>query len=214
MQECQETVFDCGLFEFMNTREATCLRACNRVARRAVARHAWADMETRIHNVRCWNACFPHATKANLSHHGKFAHHEFNYVENITHLDLSYCESYSFINKSFAYLQGLRYLDMSHSWQDRTVWAFFREAFDDRLFRYLGKLEILKLDGYGVNQFSGAFTSYLPNLKQLFVRDWVHGPEDRTSFFKNTKAKIYVTNPCSWAFENWSEIPRNEVYLT
>jgi hypothetical protein len=212
MQHCQETVFDCGLLDFMNTREAAGLRACNRVAKAAVARYAWGDLKTRIIHVRHWRACFPRATKANLSHHPSLAHYEFNYIEKITHLDLSYCESYSFLNESFAYLQELRYLDMSHSWQDRTVWAFFREAFDDKLFRYLGKLETLKLDGYGVNQFGGEFSKYLPNLKQLYVRDWVHGPDDRTSFFKNTKAKMYVTNQCSWAFENW-EIPRNEVYL-
>lgn len=213
MQNCQEIVFDCGLLDFMNTREATGLRACNTVARAAVAQYAWGDLKSRIHRVRHWNACFPHATQANISHHASLAHHEFKYLEKVTSLDLSYCESYSFINDSFRYLQELRHLDMSHSWQDTTVWAFFREAFDDSLFRYLGKLETLKLDGYGVSQFDGEFLKYLPKLRTLYIRNWIQGPNDCRTFFKNFKANVYATNE-SWVYNHWNEMPRQGFYIT
>jgi hypothetical protein len=213
MQECQETVFDCGLLGFMNTRDATLLRSCNRCAKAAVGQHAWADMETRIRHVRHWRACFPLATRANLSHHASLAHYEFKYLEKITHLDLSYCESYSFINDSFRYLQELRHLDMSHSWQDPTVWAFFREAFDDSLFRYLGKLETLKLDGYGISQFDGEFINYLPKLRTLYLRNWSPGPANCRTFFKNMKANVYTTHE-SWVFNHWNEMPRQGFYIT
>lgn len=214
MQECQETVMECGLLGYLGTRDATQYRTCNKIARAAVAKFAWADINTRICRLREWRAAFPNATKANLSHNAGVPHHEFKYLEGVTALNMSYCESYSFINESFRHLTELRYLDLSHSWQDPTTWAFFREAFNDDLFKHLCKLETLVMDGYFVNQFSGAFSAHLPRLRELRLRNWRQGPRNCRAFFASIqKVELYVSNDCDWVFNNWDVIPREWVHI-
>ncbi len=57
-----------GILGFFDTREAGAIRLVCVEFRDAVAAIPWADMETRIsRNVGGWRACYPSATKANIS---------------------------------------------------------------------------------------------------------------------------------------------------
>ena len=205
----------CGVLGYLNTLEAVPLRTANRAAREAVRDFVWTDPNTRIAGkMGAWRACFPRATKANLSRRSKLLHYEFPNLTGVTWLNLSFCECYSICNATFRFLSELRVLNLSHSWQDRTVWAVIRDSFNDHLFEHLGKLETLILDGFLLNKFSGEFPRYLPRLRSLSVRQWTQGPARVDRFMTHLERKhvvqLYI-DQCPWAYDRWECIPRNAI---
>lgn len=205
----------CGVLGYLNTLEAVAWRTAHRAAREAVAEFVWTDTKTRIAgSMGLWRACFPRATKANLSCRSNLRHHEFPHLVGVTWLDLSHCDCYSICNATFRFLAELRVLNLSYSWQDRTVWAFFRDAFNDHLFQHLGKLETLHMDGFLYNKFSGDFAGYLPHLRQLSIRNWTEGPESVSRFMNFLRRKqavqLFILG-CPWVYDSWEFIPRNAI---
>ena len=197
-----------GVFGYLTTRDASAFRTASKRTQSAVRAFVWTDLRTRIAgSVRSWRACFPKATQANLSRRTDVRHHEFVHLVGVTSLDFSYNECYSLCNHTFRFLSELRVLNLSNSWQDRSVWAFFRDAFNDGLFQHLGKLEILHLDGFLLNKVTGAFAAHLPRLRTLSLHHWTQGPQHVGPFFKNlSKVAIYASE-CPWIYQNWDAIP-------
>lgn len=200
-----------GIFGYLTTRDATAFRTASKRTQAAVRAFVWSDLRTHIAgSVRSWRACFPKATQANLSRRNNVLHHEFAHLVGVTSLDFSYNECYSLCNDTFRYLSELRVLNLSNSWQDRTVWAVFRDAFNDNLFQHLRKLEILHLDGFLLNKFTGDFAAHLPCLRELSLRHWAQGPARRAAFFKNLANHRFYTRivrvslDCPWVMRDYN----------
>lgn len=204
-----------GVLGYLNTREACPFRTANRCAKAAVRRFAWGDTQTRIAgSMASWRACFPKATKANLSRRSNLRHHEFPNLRGVTYLNLSYCECYSICNETFAYLSEVRILNFANSWQDPTVWAVFRDSFNDHLFKHLVNLETLNLDGFRYTKFTGAFAAHLPRLRHLSLRHWTEGPTRVDRFMadlqREHKVLLFIQN-CHWVYDHWVCIPPNAI---
>jgi hypothetical protein len=194
-----------GFLGFLSTREAVAYRAADRRAKEAVEEFVWRDRETRIAgSMQAWRRCFPKATHANLSNRSDLRHHEFPNLRGVTSLNLSGCECFSICNDTFQYLSDLKELNLSGSWQDPTVWAVLRTAFDEHLFKHLAKLEILYLDDFQIPKFTGWFAAYLPRLYLLSLRRMKSRPDRTVILFKAlTRAHMVSVDlrGCPWVHD-------------
>ena len=204
-----------GFLGFLSTREAAAYRAADRRANEAVRGFEWRDRATRIAgSLPAWRRCFPKATHANLSNRSNLRHHEFPNLVGVTSLNLSSCETFSICNETFFYLSELKELHFSGSWQDPTVWAVFRTAFDDHLFKYLVKLETLYLDDFRIPKFTGAFAVYLPRLRQLSLQRMSEKPDRLVTLLKACTGPNMMhidLRGCPWVYDLPTPIPGNIV---
>ena len=108
-----------GILGFFDTREARALRLVCSEFREAVAVAPWADLKTQVRqNAGGWRACFPRATKANISvklgyPHNTFVDADFVHFEGLHTLDMSYCYQAGITDAAFAHLKGIHTLNMS-----------------------------------------------------------------------------------------------------
>lgn len=200
-----------GFLGFLSTREAAAYRAADRRAKEAVRDFEWRDRATRIAgSLPAWRRCFPKATHANLANRSDLRHHEFPNLTGVVWLNLSGCETFSICNETFAYLSELRELDLSGSWQDPTVWAVFRRAFDDHLFKHLGKLETLYLDDFEIPKFTGVFAVYLPRLRHLSLQRHSSRPDRLATILHACKCPDMMhidLRGCPWVYDLFKSIP-------
>ena len=102
-----------GILGFFDTREAGAIRLICTEFRDAVAAVPWEDEQTRIsRNVGGWRACYPRATKANISVefsepqlHNAIVDADFVHFEGIHTLDMSFCSQAGITDAAFVHLK-------------------------------------------------------------------------------------------------------------
>ena len=135
-----------GILGFFDTREARAIRLVCVEFREAVAIVPWADMVTRIsRNVGGWRACYPRATKANISVeysdpqvHNATVDADFVHFEGIHTLDMSFCSQADITDAAFVHLKGIHTLKM---------WCCSQAGITDAAFVHLKGIHTLNMMG-------------------------------------------------------------------
>jgi hypothetical protein len=127
------------VFAFLDTIDATRLRATSRTAREAVASHRWADADTPIRgSLSSWRSCFPRAVAANISGRRDLADAAFVHLEGLRTLDMNGCDQPSITDAAFVHLRGIHTLNMGGCSQ-RTI--------TDAAFAHLRGIHTLSMHG-------------------------------------------------------------------
>ena len=149
------------LFGFLDTRDATALRATCREARDAVAAHPWADAETRISGrLASWRTCFPCAVAANVYRRRDLVDADFAaHLRGVRTLGMRECTQPGLTDAAFAHLAGLETLDMARCRQiTGAVFAHLR-----------GTIRSLDMSGCSQATFTDVHFEHLRGIRSLNV---------------------------------------------
>ncbi len=155
-----------GILGFFDTREARAIRLVCAEFREAVAAVPWADTETRIsRNVGGWRACYPRATKANISVeysdpqvHNATVDADFVHFEGIHTLDMSFCSQADITDAAFVHLKGIHTLKM---------WCCSQAGITDAAFVHLKGIHTLEINGWNQNGITDAAFVHLKGVHTL-----------------------------------------------
>jgi hypothetical protein len=106
----------CGydILQFLTALEASPLRSTCHEMLDAVRTYQWMDKETRILGpLSLWRRSFSNARCANISKREDLCDDDFQYLQGIHTLSMSYCNQSTITDGAFVHLRGIHTLDMS-----------------------------------------------------------------------------------------------------